>query len=204
VESGIIKRTIIGNTYNWMDSHDDVHIEGVFAKSIADRQDKIWHLHDHEHKITAKVGKPISIYEKAVEWADLGVNKVGETTALFMDSNIIKEYNPLIFVQYLSKEINQHSVGMYYRQLDLAVNDSDMKEEFSQWNKYIEQIGNKEKVIDQGYFWAVKEAELIEISGVLSGSNELTPTVDNKEAKEKPVEVVKDSFFENLMKQLQP
>jgi len=38
--------------------------------------------------------------------------------------------------------------------------------------------------IEQGYFWAVKEAKLIEISAVLEGSNELTPTIDAKNTHE--------------------
>ncbi len=179
VASGIITRTIIGNTYNWMDSHDDVHLDGVFSKSISESKDLIWHLHDHVQMITAKVGKPLSIYEKEVAWTDLGIDLPGKTTALFMDSNIMKDYNSLIFTQYLNKEINQHSVGMIYVDLDLAVNDADMKEEFSIWNKYINLLGNKEKAIKQGFFWAVKEAKLREMSCVLLGSNELTPTVEN-------------------------
>lgn len=200
VASGVIKRTIIGNTYLWLDSHDDVHVENTFSKSISERQEKIWHLHDHEQKITAKVGKPISIYEKAVEWKDLGINITGKTTALFMDTNIIKEYNPLVFGQYLDKEINQHSVGMYYVMLDLAVNDSELKDEFAQWNKYINQIGNKEKAIEQGFFWAVKEAKLIEISAVLAGSNELTPTIEN-DGEEKNI-VPENKFMEQFGKAL--
>lgn len=180
VATGIIKRTIIGNTYNWMDSHSDVHLDGVFTKSIADRQDKIFHLHDHEQKITAKVGKPTNIYEKSVAWSDLGVDKPGKTMALFMDSNIMKDWNAQVFGQYLSKEINQHSVGMIYVKIDLAANDPEMKTEFAVWNKVINNVANKEKAIKQGYFWAVSEAKLIEISGVLAGSNELTPTVNNK------------------------
>lgn len=180
IASGVIKRTIIGNTYNWMDSHDDVHLDGVFAKSISERQDKIWHLHDHVHQLAAKVGKPISIYEKSVKWKDLGIEKTGSTMALFMDTNIMKSYNAMIFSDYIAKEINQHSVGMYYVNIDLAINDPESKEEFSQWNKYFNLIGNKEKAEEKGFFWAVKEAKLIEISGVLAGSNELTPTVENK------------------------
>lgn len=199
VTSGIIKRTIVGNTYMWLDSHDDVHIGNCFAKSISERQDKIWHLHDHEQKITAKVGKPTSIYEKAVAWKDLGIEKAGKTMALFMDSDILKEYNPVVFGQYFEKQINQHSVGMYYVQLALACNDAEMKEEFAEWNKYINHIGNMEKAMEQGYFWAVKEAKLIEISCVLAGSNELTPTVENEEEEEKTEE---EGFFSKLAKQL--
>jgi hypothetical protein len=203
VASGVIKRTVIGNTYNWMDSHDDVHLDNVFSSSISQRQDKIWHLHDHEQKITAKVGKPASIYEKSVEWKDLGVDKAGKTMALFMDSNIIKDYNSVIFDQYLSCDIDQHSVGMMYVQLDLAVNDPEMKSEFSVWNKYIDLIGNKEKAIDQGFFWAVKEAKLVEISCVLQGSNELTPTVENEpEEEEDDKSTPPKSFFANLGKSL--
>ena len=110
----VIKRTVIGNTYNWLDSHGDVHLEGTFGKSISERQNKIWHLHDHEQKITAKVGIPSKIYEEKVEWSDLGIKKAGTTTALMMDSDIRKDYNNLIFQEYKDGNIDQHSVGMYY------------------------------------------------------------------------------------------
>lgn len=178
-----IKRTIVGNTYNWADSHGDVHLDNVFKKSIEERVGKIWHLHDHEQKITAKVGKPLNIYEKSVKWKDLGVNKTGETMALFMDSEILKKYNELVFNEYKDENIDQHSVGMYYVKIDLALNDTDpdSKEEFNTWNKYISQIGNRSVVEDRGFFFAVKEAKLIEISAVLQGSNELTPMIEAKE-----------------------
>ena len=178
-ESGVIKRTIVGNTYNWMDSHDDVHLDGVFSKSIRDREGKIWHLHDHIHQITAKVGTPDRIYEKDVLWKDLGISKSGVTQALFMDSNIQKDKNSEIFKGYLNGEIDQHSVGMVYVKIDLAMDDDDEKDEYANWQKYLPIIGNAEKALEQGYFFVVKEAKLIEISAVLEGSNELTPTVSN-------------------------
>ena len=56
-----LNRTIVGNTYMWMDSHDDVHSKGVFTKSIKERQNKIFHLHDHKFELTAKVGEPKNI-----------------------------------------------------------------------------------------------------------------------------------------------
>ena len=179
---GKITRTVIGNTYNWMDNHDDVHLNNVFAKTISERQDKIWHLHDHEQKITAKVGKPISIYEKHIAWKDLGVNKDGSTMALFMDSSIQKDYNKAVYNAYLNKEINQHSVAMGYVQIDLAMNDPQQKAEFALWNTVMPLLGNADKAQEQGFFWVVKEARLVEISAVLAGSNELTPTIDNDKA----------------------
>lgn len=198
VASGVIKRSLVCNTYNWMDSHDDVHLDGLFAKSIADRQDKIFHLHDHEQKVTAKVGIPVSIYEKSMEWSDVGVSCGGNTMGLFMDSNIMKEYNAMVFLDYLNKRINQHSVAMVYVKLDLAVNDPDYKEEYFVFSKNISRIGNKEKALEQGYFWAVSEAKLIENSAVLAGSNELTPTVENEEKKKTEEVPAKKNFYQLL------
>jgi len=172
-----LERTIVGNTYLFMDSHDDVHAKGVFTKSIKERQNKIFHLHDHEFKITSKVGEPLKVYEQSISWKDLGVNANGTTEALFMDTEIIKEYNAQIYNEYKANKINQHSVGMQYVKIDLAVNDEDYKEEYKLWNDNIDSIGNKDYAESKGYFWLVREAKLIEISAVLLGSNELTPTL---------------------------
>ena len=83
-----IKRTIIGNTYNWMDSHNDVHVGNTFKQSIKQRGDKVVHLHDHVYQIAAKVGVPSKVYEKEVNWKDLGVDIAGTTTVLMMDTTI--------------------------------------------------------------------------------------------------------------------
>jgi len=179
-----LERTIVGNTYLWMDSHEDVHAKGCFSKSIKENKN-IFHLHDHEFKITAKVGEPLKVYEQEVAWKDLGVEREGNTQALLMDTEIMKEYNSQIFAEYKNNKINQHSVGMVYVKLDLAVNDEEYEEENKVWLDNIDAIGNKEMAEEKGYFWLVREAKLIEISAVLMGSNELTPTMqENKEADE--------------------
>ena len=53
-EDDVLKRTIIGNTYNWLDNHGDVHLSGCLAKSISERTP--FFLADHKHDVTAKVG----------------------------------------------------------------------------------------------------------------------------------------------------
>ena len=180
-----LDRTIVGNTYLWMDSHDDVHAKNVFSKSIKENK-SIFHLHDHEFKLTSKVGEPKSVYEKEIAWSDLGVNKEGNTQALLMDTKILKDYNPQIFDAYKTNKINQHSVGMVYVKIDLAVNDAEYEDEYKVWSDNIDSIGNKEIAEEKGYFWLVREAKLIEISAVLMGSNELTPTMqENKEEADK-------------------
>jgi len=180
----ILERTIVGNTYLYMDSHKDVHAKGCFSKSIKENNN-IFHLHDHEFKITSKIGEPMNVYEKDIAWKDLGVDKEGTTQALFMDTEIMKEYNSQVFAEYKNNRINQHSVGMVYVKLDLAVNDEAYEDEYKVYLDNIDSVGNKEMAEEEGYFWLVREAKLIEISAVLMGSNTITPTMqENKEADE--------------------
>lgn len=176
--SGVIKRSIVGNTYHWMDSHMDVHIKGIFTKSIQENQKNIMHLHDHEYKITSKVGTPSDIYEKEMQWSELGVAKEGTTISLIMDTEIKRKYNEMVFEEYANKQINQHSVGMMYVKIFTCVNDPQYKEEFANWNTYFPIVGNPDKAQKEGVFWAVTEAKLKEISCVIQGSNELTPTLE--------------------------
>lgn len=203
-ESGSIDRSIILNTYNWLDSHKDVHLDHLFKNSIKERKDRIWHLHDHRFEVSAKVGKPKKVYEKAVAWIDLGIEKPGETMCLFMDTQIMREWNEKIFLQYLADEIKQHSVAMQYVQLDLALNDPDYKQEFRLWNKILPLLGNPDEAEKDGFFWAISEAKLFEGSCVLEGSNELTPTLPNtpgtESDKSKKVEAAKSSFYDSFVK----
>lgn len=173
-------RTIVGNTYGFMDSHDDVHMKGIFTKTIKENGENVLHLHDHVHQLSAKVGTPLKVYEQEVEWAEVGLKKAGTTTALLMDSRIEKSRNENIFTDYKSNSINQHSVGMQYMKLELAVNNPEEKEEYMVWERYKDEVINLEKAIEKGFFWAVTEAKLIEISCVIKGSNELTPTLEAK------------------------
>lgn len=193
-----LERTIVGNTYLWMDSHDDVHAKGCFTKSIKENK-SIFHLHDHEFKLTSKVGEPKKTYEEEIAWKDLGVNKSGMTQALFMDTEIFKDYNSQIFNEYKAGRINQHSVGMQYVKIDLAVNDEAYEKEFKTWQDNIDTLGNPERAKEKGFFWLVKEAKLIEISAVLLGSNELTPTQKEYKAMAMASNKNKDVEFIDMM-----
>lgn len=177
---GHLLRTIVANTYNWMDGHDDVHLNNLFSKSISERATKIPHLVDHKFSITdGLIGKTQSIEETEMNWKDLGVDRVGSTMVLLAVSKIIETYNKKTFDLYQSDEIDQHSVAMGYIRINLAVNDEDYKDEYKNWQSTFDKLGNPDKAIDRGFFWAVSEAKLFEYSAVLAGSNELTPTLNN-------------------------
>jgi DNA-directed RNA polymerase len=51
------------------------------------------------------------------------------------------------------------------------------------------QVINKDVAMKRGYFWVVYEIKLLEVSAVLWGANELTPTIHQAEEKDfKPSE----------------
>ena len=176
-DNGIIRKTVVANTANWLDSQNDLILPGAPAKSIRERKSMIPHLHDHVHQLDAKIGEVIDIYEMLINLNDLGIDKSGTTTVLIFVTDVYKSYNEQIYNQYKENKINQHSIGLQYIDMQLAINDPNDAKYYDVWNKYFDQIINKEKAINEGYFWAVKEYKLLENSSVLFGANELTPTL---------------------------
>ena len=170
---------VVANTANWLDSHMDVLLPGCWDKTITERKHLIPHLHDHIHKIDAKVGEVLNIYASNLSYTELGIKGTGTTEALIFETEVLKSYNEKVFNQYKQGKVNQHSIGLQYMRLDLAINDEDSEKELEFWNKYIDQIINPEIALERGYFWVVQEIKLLENSAVLFGSNEMTPTLDN-------------------------
>jgi len=184
-EAGILKRTIVANTYWWMDSHSDVHLgrredseKAIFTESIKNRASKIFPIDQHNWSLDGRMGKTLALYEAPISWRTLGVGRTGMTEALFADAEISKEKNERRYKDYLNDEIDQHSVGMRYMDMQLAVNDEqNYPKETAVFKKYISKIGNRQVVEKQGFFFAISEGMLKEYSAVIGGSNELTPTM---------------------------
>jgi len=206
-QNNIVK--VIANTYYWLDSHGDVHVKGCFTKSIKESTNKIFHFDNHEHSFNSKVGKVKSVKEVNVNWSDLGVEKEGKTICVIGETELIEDYNCQVYDAYKNNEVNQHSVGMQYVNLQIAVKQPQEVEAYKLWNEIYPLLGNQELADNMGYFWVVKEAKLKEYSCVLwQGSNSLTPTVKNIEAVEdtSKIEPLKDTqneqkqFFINLLK----
>lgn len=59
----------------------------------------------------------------------------------------------------------------------MCINDEDYGAQYEAWQKYYPEVANKEVADEIGYFWAIKEAKIIEGSAVPRGSNCLTPTL---------------------------
>jgi hypothetical protein len=174
------------NTTKYMDSHNDVHLDGIWNRSIGDQQGKVHYLINHELEVGKVIAYPkdVELMVKDVQWKDLGANYNGFTQALIFKTNVF-DYSNIDAKKIIAEKMDiEHSVRMQYVKIDLAINSSDEEniEEKAVWEKYINQIANKEDVIEQGYFWAVTEAKIYkEGSMVLSGSNDVTPMIYPKE-----------------------
>lgn len=183
-----IKVSVAINSTNIMDSHSDVHLPGLWKKSLSENK-LIKHLQEHamafDHIISD--GGDLKAYTQNMTWKELGVNLKGTTEVLTFDSTIKLSRNPYMFDQYAKGYVNNHSVGMQYVSLVMCIDDDSecYGAEYEAWQKYIGDVANQDAAKEQGYFWAVKEAKVIEGSAVPIGSNYATPTLDNN-MKSKP------------------
>lgn len=177
-----LKVKAIINTTNILDSHDDVHLPGLWKKSLSENK-MMLHLQEHNvafDKIIAD-GNDLSAYTKTYTWKELGYNFEGKTEALVFESVVRKSRNQYMHSQYVNGYVKNHSVGMRYVKMVLCVNDSDdlgMQAEYEAWEKYFPEIVNKEVAEERGFFWAIKEAKVREGSAVPIGSNFATPTLE--------------------------
>lgn len=195
----VLRVKVVANTANWMDSHNDVLLSNSWNKSIQERKNFIPHLHDHKHELSAKVGEVVDIFGQDLSFSELGIKGVGTTQALVFITDIMKSYNEKVFNQYKMGRVNQHSIGLQYIKISLAINDSEYKDEFAVWEKYADNLINKEQAESKGFFFAVQEIKLIENSAVLFGSNEITPTLDNNLKIEPSADTQKEQSTDNVI-----
>lgn len=180
----------IGNTHNWLDSHLDVLITGSANKTVKENGKNVFHLASHMQDWNGIIGENKGIEVRTFMYSDLGIKGVGMTESVVMKSQLDPTLNDnakLLYNMYMKGKVKQHSIGLRYIKIDMAINDQESLKEYEFWNKYYEIIINKEKADQYGYFWVVSEYKLLEISAVLWGSNEITPTLNNN-VKEEPLE----------------
>ena len=176
-----LKATLVINTTNIFDSHGDVHIEGLWKKTLQEQKNTML-LQEHIKKFNHIIadGKDVKAYTEKTTFRELGFDIDGTTQALIFDATIKKSRNEFMFNQYANGWVSNHSVGMYYMKMKLAINSQDYEEEYKVWQAHYDSIANKEEVNEAGFFWAIYEAKLIEGSAVPVGSNIYTPIIEMK------------------------
>lgn len=174
------------NTTNLLDTHCDVHMKGLWKKSLKESGKSLLHLQSHkddfEYIIADATDGEIKAYTETMKWKDLGYDFKGDTEVLIFESSVKKARNGFMFEQYAKGYVKNHSVGMVYVKLFMCINSEEKyyREEKDNWDTYYPEIANKEVADDRGYFWAVTEGKAFEGSAVVRGSNFVTPTLEMK------------------------
>lgn len=181
----LLDATLVINTTNLLDSHDDVHIKGLWNKNVKENPAKLL-LQEHKMTFNMVISDEVKVQISEFTWKELGFKFEGKTEALVFNAQISKERNAFMFGQYAKGYVKEHSVGMQYIKLFLAINSDleDLAEEKAVWDKYYPEIANKERADEKGFFWAITEAKAVEGSAVVKGSNFATPTLNIQASKE--------------------
>ena len=178
-DKNILPLSIVVNTTNVRDSHKDVHIPGIWKKTLSE-QKNLMLIQEHRMQFDKIISDRVQAFTREMMWSDLGASYMGITQALVFNVDAERDRNPYMIEQYEKGYVKNHSVGMRYVQLFLAMKSDDRRDiiEREAWEKYASQVHNlSEFEEDEPYFWAVVEAKLIEGSAVPIGSNQITPTL---------------------------
>ena len=174
------------NSSNILDSHNDMHVDGNWKKTVKEQQGKVYLVFDHTLKRSEIIAmqKDIEMLTAKIPFTLLGKNYDGESYCLIYkvakDKIVNKEAK-----QWLEDGHKlEASVRMQYVNIETAfnTNDKEYAKQKENYDMYFPLIANKEDFEEIEYFWIVKEAKNVyESSLVLFGSNGATGLIqENK------------------------
>lgn len=193
---------LVMNTTNILDSHKDLHVDGIWNKSIKERQNKNYIVDSHELSVKSTIARKehVELILYNTTFQKLGLNYNGSTQALVYKVPKDKIIDEKAQKWLESGDEIQGSVRMQYVDIQLAMNsknDSD-KENKALYDAYEPLISNKSEFKDEiYYFWVVKQAKnVMESSLVPFGSNPITGNLlETKE--ENDIEPLENTQIEN-------
>jgi len=175
------------NTTRILDSHDDLHIDGIWNKTIKEQQFKNYLVADHELKISDVIVKKeyVEIFVAKIPFSLLGKPYKGDTQALIYKVPKDKIIHQKAKEWLESGDDIEGSVRMQYVTLFFAMDSLNPEDAAAKKNydDYYDTIANKEDFEYIPYYFGIKEAKNVkESSLVVFGSNWATGVLENKQA----------------------
>lgn len=170
---------IATNTTRILDSHDDLHKDGLWEVTVKARQGLNYLVEDHVLSIKTTVTKKqhVEMFTSMIPFSMVGKSYEGNTQALIYkvpkDKIVSRESKEWLE----SGDAIEASVRMQYVSISLAMNSihPDDAEEKEVFDANIDLIANKDDFNEIFFFWVVAEAKnIMESSLVLFGSNSST------------------------------
>ena len=174
------------NSTRILDSHDDLHIDNIWNKSVKDLQGKNYLVDTHVMSVNTTIVRKenIEMLTAMIPFSMIGKSYKGDTQVLIYKFSKNKVIDAKAKEWLDSGDDIEASVRMRYTDIALAMNSKhpDDKEELETYRKYIDAIANKDDFENEiQYFWAIKQAQNVsESSLVLFGSNSSTGIVEEK------------------------
>jgi hypothetical protein len=180
VKDGYIYPVI--NTTRYMDSHEDVHFDGLWKKTLQEQEGKIFYASNHSLDIDNVIAWPedVKAFTKLIDWSWVGKDFSGQTEALIFEVAEKNIQKPTALEAIKQRRKVQGSVSMIYVKIKMGINseEKDYAENKAYWDSHIDMIVNKDMAEGLGYFFGVEEARIYkEGSLVLAGSNDATKII---------------------------
>lgn len=204
---------IVVNTTNILDSHDDLHVKGIWKRTVVDQQGRNYLVADHELEIANVIVRKehIEMFTAVIPFSVLGRSFEGNTEALIYKFPKSQVKNAVVKEWLESGDDIEASVRMQYVTILLALDSNNPEDatEKKNYDDYIGQIANKAEFDYIPYFYVIKEAKNIrESSLVVFASNSTTGRIkvavdDTTEIKNEPsIDTQKEEQNKELLKQL--
>ena len=87
IKADIVTRELVINTTNYLDSHGDVHIKGIWNKSVKDKK-TFYLLQEHKMKFENIIESNVPAKVKEFSFRELGYDSDMKTEALVFDAEI--------------------------------------------------------------------------------------------------------------------
>ncbi|QIG62286.1 hypothetical protein [Tenacibaculum phage JQ] len=170
---------IVVNTTGILDSHKDLHVNGIWNKTAKEQNRKNYLVDTHVMSMGTTIARKenVEIFVTEIPYSAIGKSYKGNTEALIYKVPKDKIVSPLAKEWLDSGDDIEASVRMQYVNVQLAMNSDSVedKEEKANYDNYINSIANKSDFEKIDYYWIVKEAKNKgESSLVLQGSNHVT------------------------------
>ena len=165
---------IAANTCMYIDDQYDALAVGAATKSINENLSRgmIYFLKNHGRRTDDIVGDVLDASYQKVNINDKQVD------VLVVKGCARRRRDEKTYELYKDRMIKQHSIGIQYVKLALAINDPTDPEHYKTWQATYDSIVNKDVADELGFYWHVTEFKFYEVSAVLWGSNDMTPVIE--------------------------
>ena len=182
------------NSTRILDSHLDLHLDGIWNKTTKEQQGKNYLVADHKLELDKTIAKKeyVEIFTATIPFSMIGKSYKGDTEVLIYKVRKDKVINKVAKEWIDSGDSIEASVRMQYTDIVFALNSDDKEDvrEKKIYDELLPLIANKDDFDSEiMYFWGVKQAKnVLESSLVLFGSNSSTGQITIESDKQKPSE----------------